>query len=44
MLIRVTGPGFVAGLVLNEYNTVRVAAPILQWTVGRSAESLRELR
>ena len=45
MLIRVTGPGFVAGLVLDEDNMVRVAAQILQWAVGLSAETLRtELR
>jgi hypothetical protein len=41
MLIRVTGPDFIAGLVLDEDDMVRVAAPVLKWSIGLSAHSLR---
>jgi hypothetical protein len=41
MLVRVVGPNFVAGLVLDEDNMVRVSAPILRWAIGLSEQSLR---
>jgi hypothetical protein len=41
MLIRVTGPNFVAGLVLDEDDMVRVAAPILKWAIDMPADTLR---
>ena len=41
MLIRVHGPEFTAGLVLDEYGPVIRAAPILQWAIGLSADEAR---
>jgi hypothetical protein len=41
MLLRITGPGFVAGLVVDEDDMVRVSAPILRWAIGLSVHSLR---
>jgi hypothetical protein len=42
MLIRITGPNFVAGVVFDEADDeVRVAAPIVRWAVGLSAKQLR---
>jgi hypothetical protein len=35
MLLRITAPHFVAGVVVDGRMIVR-AAPILQWSVGRS--------
>ena len=41
MLIRVTGPNFVGGVVLDEDGLVRVAAPILRWAIDMPADTLR---
>jgi hypothetical protein len=41
MLIRVTGPYFVAGLVIDEDDCVRIAAPVLKWAKGLNQEQLR---
>jgi hypothetical protein len=41
MLIRVTGPDFVAGLVFGEDDMVRLAAPVLRWAIGLPADELR---
>jgi len=41
MLLRVTGPDFVGGLVLDDDGMVHLAAPILKWAIGLQADSLR---
>jgi hypothetical protein len=41
MLLRIRGPNFVAGLVVDEDGLVRLAAPILRWSIGLSVHSLR---
>lgn len=41
MLIRITAPHFVAGLVLSSNGHVIEAAPILKWTVGKHYGELR---
>jgi hypothetical protein len=41
MLLRIRGPNFVAGLVLDEDDMVRVANPLLRWSIGLSVHSLR---
>jgi hypothetical protein len=41
MLLRIRGPNFVAGLVVDEDNMVRLTAPILRWAIGLSVHSLR---
>jgi hypothetical protein len=41
LLVRVAGPGFAAGLVLDRFDGVLTAAPILNWAKGLSEEALR---
>lgn len=41
ILARVTGPNFVAGLLLDERGCCVRAAPILRWTIGLYRDALR---
>jgi hypothetical protein len=44
VLVRVTGPGFTAGLVFGQDHRVVKAAPILRWVVGLTSDELRAER
>ena len=41
MLIRVTGPNFVGGLIFGDRGRVIEAAPILKWANGMTADEVR---
>ena len=41
MLIRVTGPNFVGGLIFGDRGRVIEAAPILKWATGMTADEVR---
>jgi hypothetical protein len=41
-LVRVDGPGFAAGVVLDEQGCCVQAAPILNWAVGMTRDDLRK--
>jgi len=40
-LVRVDGPGFAAGLVLDEHDCCVETAPILRWAIDLTREELR---
>jgi hypothetical protein len=40
-LVRVDGPDFAAGLVLDDQERCTHSAPILRWAVGMTREDLR---
>ena len=42
LLVRVAGPQFVAGLLMDERNICVNAAPVLRHCIGRNREDLRE--
>ena len=41
MLVRVIGPNFVAGIVLED-GKVHRSAPIVQWSMGMTEDELRQ--
>ena len=41
MLIRITGPNFVAGVVIDDGGCVSRTAPILAWAKGLDHDQLR---
>lgn len=41
MLIRVTGPNFVAGIVLDHQERVAQSAPIVKWAKGKTLNEVR---
>jgi hypothetical protein len=41
MLIRVTGPNFVGGLIFGSRGTVIEAAPVLKWANGMTADEVQ---
>lgn len=40
LLIRITAPNFVAGFEVNDKGHVKLAAPILHWTIGKEYREL----
>jgi len=41
MLIRVTGPNFVGGLIFGNNGRVAEAAPVVKWAQGMTADQVR---
>lgn len=42
MMLRIQAPHFVAGIVINDFQKVSTAAPIVKYMLGWHVQSVRE--